>query len=187
MRKLIYSIGVSLDGYIAGPDGGFDWAAPDEELHRFHNEQEAELGANLCGRRMYETLKVWDEVDERSAPEAGEHVLEFARLWRATPKFVFSKTLDQVGPNATLVKGDAVEKVRRLREEPGGPLGVGGAGLAATFVRAGLVDEYGLFVNPVVVGGGTPFFPPLESKLELQLLETGTFASRVVYLRYARA
>ena len=185
MRKLIYSIGVSLDGYIAGPDGGFDWAVPDEELHRFHNEQEGELGAHLCGRRMYETLKVWDEVDERSAP--GEHILEFARLWRAKPKFVFSKTLDEVGPNATLVKGDAVEEVRRLKAEPGGPLAVGGAGLAATFVRAGLVDEYGLFVNPVVVGGGTPFFPPLETKFELQLLETRTFASRVVYLRYERA
>ena len=185
MRRLIYSLGVSLDGYIAGPDGRFDWAAPDEQLHRFHNEQEAELGANLCGRRMYETLKPWDEVDERSAP--GEHLLEFARIWRTKPKFVFSKTLDEVGPNATLVRGDAVEEVRRLKEEPGGPLAVGGAGLAATLVRAGLVDEYGLFVNPVVVGGGTPFFPPLDSKLELELLETRTFSSRVVYLRYARA
>lgn len=185
MRKLIYSIGVSLDGYIAGPDGRFDWAAPDEELHRFHNEQEGELSANLCGRRMYETLKVWDEVDERSAPD--EHTLEFARLWTATPKFVFSTTLDEVGPNATLVKGDAVEEVKRLKQEPGGPLAVGGAGLASTLVRADLVDEYGLFVNPVVVGAGTPFFPPLESELDLELEETRTFGSRVVYLRYARA
>jgi dihydrofolate reductase len=185
MRKLIYSIGVSLDGYIAGPDGRFDWAAPDEELHRVHNEQEDELSAHLCGRGMYETLKVWDEVDEQSAPDG--HILEFARLWRATPKFVFSTTLDEVGPNATLVKGDAVEAVKRLKEEPGGPLAVGGAGLASTLVRAGLVDEYGLFVNPVVVGGGTSFFPLLETKIELELLGTRTFGSRVVYLRYGRA
>jgi dihydrofolate reductase len=185
MRKLIYSIGVSLDGYIAGPDGRFDWAAPDVELHRFHNEQERELGANVCGRRMYETLRSWDDVDERSA--ADEHLLEFARAWRATPKFVFSTTLDEVGLNATLVKGNAVEEVRRLKEGSGGPLAVGGAGLASTFVRAGLVDEYGLFVNPVLVGGGTPFFPPLENELDLELLETRTFGSRVVYLRYGRA
>jgi dihydrofolate reductase len=185
MRKLIYSIGVSLDGYIAGPDGGFDWATPDEELHRFHNEQERELGGHLCGRRMYETLRSWDDVDERSATH--EHLLEFARAWRATPKFVFSTTLEEVGPNATLVKGDAVEEVKRLKEEAGGPLAVGGAGLASTFVRAGLVDEYGLFVNPVVVGGGTPFFPPLENELDLELLETRTFEPRVVYLRYGRA
>ena len=112
---------------------------------------------------------------------------EFARLWRATPKFVFSTTLDEVGPNATLVKGDAVDQVTRLKEEAGGPLAVGGAGLASTLLRAGLVDEYGLFVNPVLVGGGTPFFPPLEARLDLELLETRTFASRVVYLRYAPA
>ena len=185
MKRLIYSIAVSLDGYIADANGTFDWAAPDAELHRVHNEQEAELSANLCGRRMYETLKAWDDVDERSAPS--EHIREFARLWQATPKFVFSTTLNEVGPNATLVKGDAVEEVRRLKEESGGPLAVGGAGLASTLVKAGLVDEYGLFVNPVVVGGGTPFFPPLESRLDLELEETRTFDSRVVYLRYARA
>jgi dihydrofolate reductase len=185
MRKLIYSIAVSLDGYIAGPNGGFDWAAPDEELHRFHNEQERELGANLCGRRMYETLRPWDDVDERSASD--EHLLEFARCWKATPKFVFSTTLEEVGPNATLVKGDAVEEAKRLKDQAGGPLAVGGAGLASTFVRAGLVDEYGLFVNPVVVGGGTPFFPLLDNELDLELLETRTFGSRVVYLRYGRA
>ena len=146
MRKLIYSMALSLDGYIAGPDGKFDWAFPGEDLHRVHNEQLRELGGHLCGRRMYETLRVWDEVDERSDP--GETALEFARIWRATPKFVFSRTLDEVGPNATLVKGDAVEEVARLKEEPGGPLAVGGAGLAATLVRAGLVDEFGLFGQP---------------------------------------
>ena len=184
MRKLIYSMGVSLDGYIAGPDDKFDWAAPDEELHRFHNEQTRVLGGHLCGRRLYETMRPWDEIDERSAPSATE--LEFARIWQATPKLVFSRTLDEVGANATLVEGDAVEEVTRLKEESGGPLAVGGAGLAATLVRAGLVDEFGIFVNPVVVGGGKPFFPSLESRLGLELLETRTFGSRVVYLRYGR-
>ncbi len=182
MRKLIYSIGVSLDGYIADAAGKFDWAVPDEELHSFHNEQARELGGHLYGRRLYETMRPWDEVDEASAPSDPE--LEFARIWRATPKFVFSTTLDDVGLEATLVKGDAVEEVRRLKQQSGAPLAVGGAGFAATVVRAGLVDEFGLFVNPVVVGGGTPYFPSLDSKLELELLETRTFASRVVYLRY---
>jgi dihydrofolate reductase len=183
MRKLIYSIGVSLDGYIADRDGHFDWAVPNEEMHGFHNQQMAELGGQLCGRRLYETLRPWDDVDEQSA--RSETMLEFAEAWKATPKFVFSTTLDEVGPNATLVRGDAVEEVTRLKEESGAPLAVGGAGLAATLVRAGLVDEYGLFVNPTLVGGGIAFFPPLEGKVELELLETRTFGSRVVYLRYA--
>ena len=185
MRKLMYSIGVSLDGYIADAEGKFDWAVPDEELHGFHNEQMKELGGHLCGRRLYETMRPWDDVNEGNAGSDTE--LEFARNWQATPKFVFSTTLEEVGPEATLVEGDAVTEVRRLKEQPGGPLAVGGAGLAATLVRAGLVDEYGLFVNPVMVGGGTSYFPPLEAKLDLELLETRRFGSRVVYLRYARA
>ena len=185
MRELIYSMGVSLDGYIAGPAGEIDWAAPDEELHRFYNEQAREVGMHLCGRRLYDAMRPWDEMEEESSQ--GEHLLEFARIWQETPKLVFSRTVDEIDGDATLVKGDAVEEVTRLKEEPGGPMAVGGAGLAATFVRAGLVDEYRLFVSPVVVGGGTPFFPSLESRLELKLLETRTFASRVVYLRYARA
>jgi dihydrofolate reductase len=184
MGKLIYSMGVSLDGYIAGPDGRFDWAAPDEELHRFHNEQTRQLSGHVCGRRLYETMRVWDEVDERS--ESGATELEFARIWQALPKLVFSRTLEDVGANATLVKGDAVEEATRLKEKAGGPLAVGGAGLASTLVGAGLVDEYGLFVSPIVVGGGTPFFPSLESAQDLELLETRTFSSRVVYLRYGR-
>lgn len=182
MRRLIYSVGVSLDGYIAGPDGSFDWAAPDAELHRFHNEQERELGAHLCGRRMYETLKVWDEIDERST--ADEHLLEFARIWRATPKFVFSTTLDEVGPNATLVRGNAVEEARRLKEDSGGPLAVGGAGLASTLVRSGLVDEYRLFVYPVVVGHGRRLFEDATGVSKLALIEAQPFRSGVVLLTY---
>ena len=184
MRKLIYSFGVSLDGFIAGPDGGFDWAAPDDELHRFHNEQARELGAHLLGRQLYETMVVWETVDED--PSAPEHILEFAGIWKATPKIVFSTTLERVEGNARLVKDGAGEEVARLKEEPGGDLAVGGAGLASTFIKLGLVDEYRLFVNPVVVGGGTPYFPSLNERIDLELVETREFGSRVVYVRYAQ-
>lgn len=182
MRQLVHSMGVSLDGYIAGPAGEIDWAAPEEELHSFHNEQAGELGAHLYGRRLYETMRPWDEVEERPAPS--EEELEFARIWRATPKVVFSTTLDAVEGDARLVKEDAVAEVKRLKEEAGKPLAVGGAGLASTLVKAGLVDEFRLFVNPVTLGGGTPY---LDTRIELELIETRTFGSRVVYLRYARA
>jgi dihydrofolate reductase len=184
-RKVIYSIGVSLDGYIAGPGGEFDWAAPDEELHRFHNEQTRELGAVLCGRRLYEEMVYWETAHEN--PSLPEYALEFARIWQELPKVVFSTTLEEVEGNARLARDGIAEEVARLKEEAGGDLSVGGAGLAASVVRLGLVDEFRPFVSPVVVGGGTPFFPTLEERLDLELLETRTFGSRVVYLRYRRA
>jgi dihydrofolate reductase len=185
MRKLIYSMGVSLDGFIAGPDGDIDWSAPDEELHRFHNEQARETGADLYGRRLYEVMRYWETADEN--PSAPEYELEFARIWKDTPKIVFSRTLEQVEGNARLVKDDAAKEVAKLKEEPGKELAVGGAGLASTFMKLGLIDEYRLFVSPVVLGGGTPYFPPLDERINLELVETRTFGSRVVYLRYLRA
>jgi dihydrofolate reductase len=185
MRKLIYSMGVSLDGFIAGPDGEIDWSAPDEELHRFHNQQAREAGAHLYGRRLYEVMTYWETADEQ--PSLPEHELEFARIWKATPKIVFSKTLEKVEGNARLVKHDAVEEVARLKEQPGKQLAVGGAGLASALLKVGLIDEYRLFVSPVVLGGGTPYFPALEERINLELVETRTFGSRVVYLRYRRA
>jgi dihydrofolate reductase len=184
MRKLIYSMGVSLDGFIAGPDGEIDWSAPDEVLHRFHNQQARETGAHLYGRRLYEVMTYWETVDEQ--PSVPEHELEFARIWRDTPKIVFSKTLENVEGNATLVRDGAPEVVARLKEEPGKDLAVGGAGLASTFVKLGLVDEYRLFVSPVVLGGGTPYFPALDERINLELVETRRFGSRVVYVRYRR-
>lgn len=182
MRKLIYSMNVSLDGFIAGPRGEIDWSAPDVELHRFHNERVRQLGAHLCGRRLYEEMLYWETADEN--PAAAEHELEFARIWQSTPRIVFSTTLETVEGNARLATGDVAEEVRALKEQPGDDLSVGGAGLAATCIGLGLVDEYGLFVNPVVLGGGTPFFPPRAQRIELELVETRTFGSRVVYLRY---
>jgi dihydrofolate reductase len=185
VRKLIYSMGVSLDGFIAGPAGEIDWSAPGEELHRFHNEQAREAGAQLYGRRLYEDMLGWAKIEERPSPSPSQ--LEFSRIWRDTPKLVFSNTLGEVEQGFALQAGDAVETVERLKREPGKDLAVGGAGLAATFVRAGLVDEYRLFISPIVLGAGTPFFPALERPIELRLLQTRTFDSRVVYLRYGRA
>ena len=185
MGKLSYSMGVSLDGFVAGPDGEIDWSAPDEELHRFHNEQTRELAAHLCGRRLYETMVYWETAHED--PSLSDFELEFARLWQALPKVVFSATLESVEGNARLATRDVVEEVAALKEEPGGDLSVGGAALAATCIEHGLVDEFRLFVSPVVLGGGTPFFPPLAHRVNLELIESRTFPSRVVYLRYGRA
>jgi len=185
MRKLIYSFGVSLDGFIAGPDGDIDWSAPDEELHRFHNQQARELGAQLYGRRLYEVMRYWETAEEN--PSAPEVELEFARIWKDTPKIVFSKTLEKVEGNARLVRDGVAEEVAKLKEQPGKDLAVGGAGLASTCMNLGLIDEYRLFVSPVVLGGGTPYFPALEERINLELVETQTFGSRVVYVRYQRA
>jgi dihydrofolate reductase len=184
MRQLIYSMGVSLDGFIAGPDGEIDWSAPDEELHRFHNQQVRETGAYLYGRRLYETMRYWETADEQ--PSAPEHELEFARIWKDTPKIVFSKTLEHVEGNARLVREGVAEEVAKLKEQPGKELAVGGAGLASTFMKLGLIDEYRLFVSPVALGGGTRYFSALEERINLELIETETFGSRVVYVRYRR-
>jgi len=185
MRKLIYSMGVSLDGFIAGPGGEIDWSAPDEERHRFHNEQVRELGAHLCGRRLYEVMVYWETADQN--PSAREYELEFARIWKDLPKVVFSKTLEKVEGNARLVREGAAEEVAKLKEQPGKDLAVGGAGLASTLMKLGLIDEYRLFISPVVLGGGTPYFPALDERIDLELVETRTFGSRVVYVRYRRA
>jgi dihydrofolate reductase len=177
-------MGVSLDGFIAGPNGEIDWGAPDEELHRFHNQHVREIGAHLCGRRLYEVMTYWETADEN--PSAAEYELEFARIWKSLPKIVFSKTLEEVEGNATLVRDGVAEEVARLKEQPGMDLAVGGAGLASTVMKLGLIDEYRLFVSPVVLGGGTPYFPALDERINLELVETRTFGSRVVYVRYRR-
>ncbi len=182
MRKLIYSMGVSLDGFIAGPGGEIDWGAPDEELMRFHIEQTREIGAHLCGRGLYEDMLPWETAEEtRSDPLE----LEFARIWKAIPKVVFSTTLAKVTGNARLATDDVAGEVARLKERPGKDVvSAGGAGFASTLVKLDLIDEYRLFVSPVMLGGGTAYFPPLAEKINLELLETRTFGSRVVYLRY---
>jgi dihydrofolate reductase len=183
MRKLIYSLTVSLDGYIAGPDGAIDWSVPDEELFLFHTRQVQETGVQLCGRRLYETMVYWETAEE--SPLAAAQI-EFAQIWKALPKVVFSTTLESVVGNTRLARDGVGEEVSRLKEQPGKDIAVGGAGLARACMKLELIDEWHLFVSPVLLGGGTPYFPPLEKRIDLELIETRTFGSRVVYLRYRR-
>jgi dihydrofolate reductase len=183
MPTLIYSMSVSLDGYIAGPDGAIDWAAPDEELLRFHNEQTRELTGHLCGRRLYEDMLGWETAEQtRTDPRE----LEFARIWKAIPKVVFSASLTAVEGNARLARGDVADEVAELKNQPGPSLvSAGGARLAASLAGKDLIDEYRMFIHPVVLGGGAPYFTPLPQSLDLELIETRAF-SQVVYLRYRR-
>jgi dihydrofolate reductase len=181
MRRLIYSMTVSLDGFIAGPDGAIDWSVPDEELFRFHTQRVHEIGVQLCGRKLYETMLYWETAQETSLPE--QHV-EFAEIWKALPKVVFSTTLDSVVGNARLAEEGVGEEVARLKEQPGKDIAVGGAGLARACMELGLIDEWRLFLSPVLLGGGTPYFPPRDETINLELVETHTFGARVVYLRY---
>jgi len=181
VRRLIYSMTVSLDGFIAGPDGAIDWSMPDEELFRFHTQQVRETGVQLCGRRLYETMLYWETVQETSPPD--EYV-EFAQIWKALPKVVFSTTLGSVVGNARLAREGVGAEVARLKEQPGKDIAVGGAGLARACMQLGLIDEWRLFVSPVLLGGGTPYVPPLDATVNLELVGTQTFGARVVYLRY---
>jgi dihydrofolate reductase len=184
VRNVIYSMTMSADGFINGPDGTFEWGAPDEELHRFHNERVRELGAHFLGRRLYETMVYWETAEDD--PAAGPVVVDFARIWKALQKIVFSNTLESVEGNTRLATGGIAEEVAALKAQPGKDLAVGGAGLAAAFAALDLIDEYQVFVCPVIVGGGTRLFPAVAEQVDLELVETRTFGSRVVYLRYRR-
>ena len=185
MSRVIYSMMVSLDGFVARPNGDLDWANVDEELHTFANQQERETGTILYGRRLYELMAAyWPTADLNPSAHAVE--VEYARIWRDKPKIVFSKTLEQVAWNATLMRDVVADEITRLAAQPGNDLSLGGPDLAASFMRLGLIDEYRLLVHPVVLGRGTPFFPPLDTTINLRLIETRTFGSGVVYLRYQR-
>jgi dihydrofolate reductase len=183
MRSVTYSMGVSLDGYIVGPDGSFDWTGPDEEVFRFWIDDIREVGVHLMGRRLYETMLYWETADQDRSLDAAE--LEWAALWNPLPKVVFSTTLSAVQGNARLASGGLAEEIERLRGEPGeGEIAIGGATLAAEAAELGLIDEYRAMVYPVLVGGGIPFFPRRERRVDLELVETRTFSSNVVFLRY---
>ncbi|MEU6895373.1 dihydrofolate reductase family protein [Streptomyces sp. NPDC046557] len=183
MRSVTYSMSVSLDGYIVGPDGGFEWTPPDEEVFRFATDEVREVGVHLLGRRLYETMLYWETADQN--PSLDFSTLEFAAIWKRLPKVVFSTTLSAVQGNARLASGGLAEEIERWRAEPGeGDIAIGGATLAAEAAALGLIDEYRARVHPVLVGGGIPFFPQHERRVDLALVETRTFGSRVVYLRY---
>ena len=183
MRSVTYSMSLSLDGYIVGPDGGFNWSVPDEEVFRLATDEVRGAGVHLLGRRLYESMLYWETVDQ--SPSIDFSTVEFAQLWRALPKVVFSTTLSEVQGNARLAAGGLAEEIERLRAEPGeGDIAIGGATLAAQAAELGLIDEYRARVYPVLVGGGIPFFPQDERRVDLELAETRAFDAQIVYLRY---
>ena len=183
MRRVTCSMGVSLDGYIAGPDGEITAPAPDEEIFRFVIGEIHGIGVHLLGRRLYETMLYWETADRD--PSLDDLEREWAAAWKLLPKVVFSRTLSRVEGNARLASGSLADEIERLRAEPGmGDIAVGGATLAAEAAALGLIDEYRARVYPVLVGGGTPFFPRAERRVDLELVETRTFHSPVVFLRY---
>ncbi|GIH26171.1 deaminase [Acrocarpospora phusangensis] len=176
---------VSLDGFFEGPNHELDWQLIDEELHGFFNDQLRDMGAFLDGRVTYELMaEYWPTADKD--PEAAAPVAEFARIWREMPKIVYSRTLDRVEWNTTLVREVVPTEVLELKAQPGGDLALGGGKLAAEFMRHDLIDEYWLYVHPVVLGEGTPLFQAPEARLNLRLTETRAFGNGVVLLRYRR-
>ncbi|RRS01567.1 dihydrofolate reductase family protein [Glycomyces terrestris] len=182
MRSVTYSMNVSLDGYIVGPDGSFQWTEPDDEVFRSHIEEVRHVGTYVIGRRLYETMRYWETVNDAEL-SADQRV--WADLWNPLPKVVFSRTLSEVGDAARLASGSLAEEIERLRAEPGeGTVAVGGAELAAQAADLGLIDEYIVRIYPVLVGGGVPFFARNERFVGLELTATRTFPSNVVYLRY---
>jgi len=183
MRSVTYSMGCSLDGYIVGPDGRFDWTVPDPEVFRFWIDEIRGVGVHLLGRRLYETMLYWETADQDAS--LGDAEMEWAALWNPLPKVVFSTTLSEVQGNARLASGGVGEEIERLRAEAGdGEIAIGGATLAAEAAASDLIDEYRAMIYPVLVGGGIPFFPQHERRVDLELIETRTFSSDVVYLRY---
>jgi dihydrofolate reductase len=186
MAKLIYPAIASLDGYVADEDGKFDWAEPDEEVHTFLNDLERPVGTHLYGRRLYEVLVAWETVDSR--PDQPAYILDFAKIWQAADKIVYSRTLETVSSARTRIEREFdPEAIGELKETSERDLLVGGPELAAEAIRAGLVDEYLLFLAPVAVGGGKRALPD-GVRVDLELLDERRFQSGFVYLRYgARA
>ncbi|GAB2968260.1 dihydrofolate reductase family protein [Saccharothrix stipae] len=183
MGRLTYGLNVSVDGYTVDANGDLGWSTPDDELHQYWNDRTGQVALSLYGRKLYELMSGhWPTAGQ--APDVPPVQAEYARLWLAMPKVVFSRTLESVDWNSRLERGDVVEVARRLKAETDGLMEVGGATLAAPLVRAGLVDEFHVVVTPVAIGGGTPFFPPLDAWLKLELVENRTFASGAVLLRY---
>jgi dihydrofolate reductase len=181
MAKLIYSAIASLDGYVADEKGQFDWAAPDEQVHAFVNDHERTIGTYLYGRRMYQVMSGWATMDIAAAPPV---VVDYAGIWRAADKVVFSRTLDTVSTARTRLEREFdADAVRRWKSSAERDISVGGPELAAAALRAGLVDECHLFLNPVVVGGGTPALPD-RLRIGLELLGERRFDNGVVHLHY---
>jgi dihydrofolate reductase len=185
VRKIVLMMSVSLDGFIEGPDRDISWHAVDDEVHAHFNEVLGAMAGFIEGRRTYELMEsVWPTAD--SDPASGPAEVEFARIWRRTPKIVYSRTLEQAGENATILRAVDPEQVRELRDRSTGDLVIGGARLAAEFHRLDLVDEFRIYVHPVLVGDGTPLFERGDALRPLRLIETRTFGNGVVLLRHER-
>jgi len=183
MRTLTFAMNVSLDGFITAPQDDLGWSVPSDELFQWWSDRVAATSLSLYGRRLWQTMSShWPTADE--APDATPATIEFAGRWRDMPKVVFSSSITAVDGNARLVTGDAVTEIARLKGGDGGPMDISGATLAAAAMRAGLVDEYVLVTHPVLVGGGTPFFPALDSWVRLNLVETRAFPDGVLLTRY---
>jgi dihydrofolate reductase len=186
MSKVVYWMSASLDGFVETRDGKINWSVPDDELFRFHIEDARRVGAFLHGRRMYEGMaSAWPTAEQN--PSFSDDHREFGRIWMRTPKVVFSKTLRHVEHNSRLAGDDIGAEVAKLKEGVEGDLALGGSTLAATFIKLDLIDEYRLFVRPIVLGGGKPYFTPLDHPIDLKLVETRAFPGGVVLLRYERA
>jgi dihydrofolate reductase len=182
MAKLIYSAITSLDGYVADENGNFDWAAPDEEVHRFVNDLERPIGTYLYGRRIYETMVYWETA--HTLPDQPPFIQDFAGIWQAADKIVYSKTLDTPSSARTRIERDFdPDAVRRMKASAERDISVGGPDLAAQAIKAGLVDEYHLFLTPIIVGGGKQSLPD-NVRLELELLDERRFGNGVVHLHY---
>ncbi|MEU9286832.1 dihydrofolate reductase family protein [Streptomyces sp. NPDC048275] len=186
MRKIVLMMSVSLDGFIEGPNREIDWHVVDAELHRHFNREIRKMGALLSGRMTYELMAgFWPTADKD--PEAAPEVVEFAGIWRNMPKVVFSRTIERAERHTTIVREVVPEEIRALKEQPGGHLGLGGADLAAAFMRHDLVDEFWVYVHPVLLGRGKPLFPEADALTRLRLIEARVFGNGVVQLRYERA
>ena len=182
MAKLIYSAITSLDGYVADENGNFDWAAPDEEVHRFVNDLERPIGTYLYGRRIYETMVYWETA--HTLPDQPPFIQDFAGIWQAADKIVYSKTLETLSSARTRIERDFdPDAVRRMKASAGRDISVGGPDLAAQAIKAGLVDDYHLFLTPIIVGGGKQSLPD-NVRLELELLDERRFGNGVVHLHY---
>ena len=187
MRNVILWMQQSVDGFIEGPNGEFDWPIVREELHQYFIDQARALDTFLYGRRVYQLMaNFWPTAD--ADPSSTEQTVEFARIWKRMPKIVFSKTLDHAEWNTRVVSENIAEEITRLKGQPGKDMALfGGADIAATFMRLGLIDEYRLFVHPVVLGGGKRLFGRLDGRTNVQLVEARTFDPGVVLLRYRQA
>ena len=185
MRKIVLMLSVSLDGFFEGPNHELDWQLVDDELHGHFNEVLGAMGAFLNGRVTYELMAgFWPTAD--ADPASTEPMIEFARIWRDMPKIVYSTTLDHAEWNTIVVRDVVPEEVMKLKAQPGADLALGGADLAAAFLRHDLIDEYRLYVHPIIIGRGKPLFPPSDARINLRLVETRTFGNGVVLLRYQR-